>query len=94
LVIEKYNDSETINIGTGEDISILDLAHKIKEVVAFEGDLIWDITKPDGTPKKQLDVSKLKQIGFSKNISLDVRLEETYVWFLKALVDKSIPLKL
>jgi GDP-L-fucose synthase len=62
--------------------------------VSFNGDLIWDTTKPDGTPKKQLDISKLKQIGFSKNISLDVRLEETYDWFLKALVDKSIPLKL
>jgi GDP-L-fucose synthase len=93
-VIEKYNDSETINIGTGEDISILDLANKIKEVVDFNGDLIWDTTKPDGTPKKQLDVSKLKQFGFSNNISLDMRLEETYDWFLKALVDKSIPLKL
>ena len=94
MVIEKYNDSETINIGTGEDITILDLAHKIKEVVGFTGDLIWDITKPDGTPKKQLDVSKLKKLGFSAQTSLDIGLEETYSWFLKALKDKSIQLKL
>ena len=94
MVTEKYNDNETINIGTGEDITILDLAHKIKEVVGFTGDLIWDITKPDGTPKKQLDVSKLKKLGFSEQISLDIGLEETYIWFLKALEDKSIQLKL
>jgi len=94
MVIEKYNDSETINIGTGEDISIIDLAHKIKEVVDFNGDIIWDITKPDGTPKKQLDVSKLKQLGFSKHISLDIGLEETYSWFLKALENDSFKLKL
>jgi GDP-L-fucose synthase len=94
MVTEKYNDNETINIGTGEDITILDLAHKIKEVVGFTGDLIWDITKPDGTPKKQLDVSKLKKLGFSEQISLDIGLEETYSWFLKALEDKSIQLKL
>jgi GDP-L-fucose synthase len=94
MVTEKYNDNETINIGTGEDITILDLAHKIKEVVGFTGDLIWDITKPDGTPKKQLDVSKLKKLGFSKHISLDIGLEETYSWFLKALENDSFKLKL
>ena len=94
MVIEKYNESETINIGTGLDISILDLANKIKDVVGFKGDLIWDTTKPDGTPKKQLDISKLKRIGFSRNISLGQRLVETYDWFLKALKDESISVKL
>jgi GDP-L-fucose synthase len=94
MVIEKYNESETINIGTGLDISILDLANKIKEVVGFKGELIWDSTKPDGTPKKQLDVTKLKRIGFLRNISLDQRLVETYDWFLKALKDESVAVKL
>ena len=82
-LMENYEDNEIINIGTGEDIRIIDLAKLIKKITGFEGEIINDITKPDGTPKKLLDVSKLHNLGWKHKISLEKGLKITYDWFIK-----------
>lgn len=82
-MLEKYDRKEFINIGTGEDISIKDLAYLIKDIVNYEGELVFDNTKPDGMPKKLLDVSKMKKYGFSPSINLKEGLKSTYEFYLK-----------
>jgi GDP-L-fucose synthase len=81
FLMENYSDKELVNIGVGEDISIKDLALLIKDIVGFEGDLKWDTTKPDGTPRKLLDVSKLKNLGFEARISLREGISSVYEEF-------------
>ncbi len=71
-----------MNIGTGEDVTIRDLAEVIKEVVGFEGTLTFDTTKPDGTPRKLLDVSRMKSLGWQAKTGLREGIEKTYRWFL------------
>ena len=71
-----------INVGTGVDVTIRELAETIRDVVGFEGELVFDITKPDGTPRKLLDVSKLRGLGWQAKISLQAGLTSTYAWFL------------
>jgi len=71
-----------INVGTGVDVTIRELAETIKDVVGFEGELVFDTTKPDGTPRKLLDVSKLRGLGWQAKISLQAGLTSTYAWFL------------
>ena len=78
-----YNGSEVINIGTGVDITIKDLALTIKEVVGFEGDIYFNTEMPDGTPRKLLDVSKLKDLGWEYKISLREGIEKTYKDYVK-----------
>jgi len=82
LLLEKYDSSEIINVGCGEDISIRELAELICEVVGFDGDLAWDATKPDGTPRKLLDVTKLRGLGWKPSIPLRDGIARTYEWFL------------
>ena len=83
FLINNYSEDEIVNIGTGEDITIKDLALMIKEIVGFEGKIINDTTKPDGTPRKLLDVSKLHNLGWKHKTSLKEGIEETYQWFLE-----------
>ncbi len=71
-----------INVGTGEDCSIRLLAETIAQVVGFKGDIVFDTTKPDGTPRKLMDVSRLKDMGWSYRISLEEGLRDTYEWYL------------
>ena len=71
-----------INIGTGKEITIEQLAKKIKNVVGFEGDLIFDNSKPDGTPQKLMNVDLLRGLGWSYSTELSIGLEKTYQWFL------------
>ncbi|TRX04473.1 GDP-L-fucose synthase [Flavobacterium gawalongense] len=78
FLMENYNDSGLVNIGIGEDISILDLAYLVKEVVGFEGDILTDTTKPDGTPRKLMDVSKLNGLGWKAKISLAEGIQKVY----------------
>ena len=73
-----YNDSGPINIGTGSDISILELAEMIKKVVGYEGNINWDITKPNGTPKKLLEVTKIHSLGWQHTIALKEGIETVY----------------
>ena len=81
FLMEKYDDSSIINVGTGEDVSIKELAEKIKTTVGYEGDIIWDTTKPDGTPRKLLGVSKLHTLGWKYSTPLDQGIVSTYKWF-------------
>jgi GDP-L-fucose synthase len=85
FVMENYDDLEILNIGTGEDITIKNLAELIKRVAGYEGDIVWDTTKPDGAPRKLLDVSKLSKLGWKHKTSLDKGVELTYKWYKKNL---------
>ena len=78
-VLQEYNEKEHINIGTGEDISIKDLSELIKRKVNYNGEIIFDNSKPDGTPRKLLDVSKIKSMGWSHKISLEGGIEKTII---------------
>lgn len=83
FLINKYEGEQGIvNIGSGSDMTIKNLAEKIKKVVEFKGKINWDTTKPDGTPRKLLNVSRLKKLGWKSKISLDQGLKMTYRWFL------------
>jgi GDP-L-fucose synthase len=82
-LMKNYNSSEVINIGTGLDITIKDLALTIKEVVGFEGDIYFNTDMPDGTPRKLLDVSKLKDLGWEYKTSLKEGIEKTYKDYVK-----------
>lgn len=82
FLMETYSDETIINIGVGEDLSIRELAEMIRKVVGFEGDLVFDPEKPDGTPRKLLDVSRLHALGWRERIPLRQGIEETYRWFL------------
>lgn len=81
LCMKKYSNSDIINIGTGQDISIKDLADIIGDVVGFNGDVIWDNSKPNGTPRKVLNVDKIRNLGWQHIIDLRTGIEETYKWY-------------
>ena len=81
FLMKEYNDAEHINIGTGKDVTIMELAETVKEVVGFEGEIMWDGSKPDGTPRKLLDVSKINNLGWEATIELKEGIEKTYKWF-------------
>jgi GDP-L-fucose synthase len=82
LLLQEYDSPEIINVGFGEDISIRELAELICDVVAFDGELIWDKNKPDGTPRKLLDVTKLRALGWKPSIPLREGIARTYEWFV------------
>jgi GDP-L-fucose synthase len=82
FLLENYDSPEIINVGWGEDISIRELAELICDVVDFKGKLAWDSTKPDGTPRKLLDVTKLRSLGWNPDIPLREGIARTYDWFL------------
>lgn len=83
FLMENYDGEETVNIGTGEDVTIKELAEIIKEVVGYEGELNFDTSKPDGTPRKLLDVSKLNKLGWKYKIELRDGIEKSYKWYLE-----------
>ncbi|MEM6521168.1 MAG: GDP-L-fucose synthase [Cyanobacteria bacterium P01_C01_bin.70] len=85
FLMETYDRPEFINVGTGEEISIKDLALTIKAVVGFEGELELDTSKPDGTPRKLMDVSRLKELGWQAQTELKAGIEKTYAWYLDNL---------
>ena len=73
-----------INVGTGEDCTIKELVETVAKVVGYQGKIIFDSSKPDGAPRKLLDVSRLKKLGWQYNIKLEQGLSSTYQWFLSA----------
>lgn len=83
FLMDEYDEEEIINVGTGKDISISELAELIAEVIGFEGEIVYDTSKPDGTPRKLLDVSQLERIGWSADIGLRDGLEHAHAWFRK-----------
>lgn len=83
FLMENYSSEEIVNIGTGEDISIGEVALMIADVVGYGGEIHYDTTKPDGTPRKLLDISRLRSLGWSPSIELRQGIEETYRWYLE-----------
>jgi len=81
-LMENYDEKRFLNIGTGEDVSIKELAEMIREIVGYGGELVFDVTKPDGMPKKLLDVSKINALGWKHKTSLDEGLKMAYKHFL------------
>ena len=85
FLMENYNQNEIINIGSGKDLTIKDLALLMKKIIEFEGEIYFDSSKPDGTPKKLLDVSKLHSLGWNHTIELGEGIKETYKNYLTTL---------
>jgi len=82
FLMENYDDPDIINIGTGQDLSIADLAGIVRDVVGFEGGIVYDASKPDGTPRKLVDVGKINDLGWQAKIGLREGVAQTYQWFL------------
>src|SRR6266446_712688 len=82
LLLEKYDSPEIVNIGCGEDITVRELAELICDVVGFNGELVWDAAKPDGTPRKLLDITKIRALSWQPTIPLRQDIAQTYEWFL------------
>jgi len=82
-LMQNYVGDEIVNIGTGEDVAIRELAEIIKKIVGMQGEIVNDTTKPDGTPRKLLDVSKLHNLGWKHKTKLEEGIQTTYDWFLK-----------
>ncbi|HEU6440208.1 MAG TPA: GDP-L-fucose synthase, partial [Terriglobales bacterium] len=82
FLLEHYDSPDTINVGVGEDVTIRELAELVMTTVGYEGALDWDTSKPDGTPRKLLDVSRLRALGWSPTIALSDGVAATYAWFL------------
>ncbi|GLJ37027.1 hypothetical protein SUGI_0750270 [Cryptomeria japonica] len=83
FLMDKYSDFPHVNMGSGIEVTIKELAELVKEVVGFGGELKWDSTKPDGTPRKLMDSSRLASMGWNPNISLRDGLVDTYKWYLE-----------
>jgi GDP-L-fucose synthase len=81
VCLEKYDSDQHVNVGTGEDIEIKELATKIANLAGFTGEIVWDKAKPDGTPRKVLDVSKITNLGWKPSISLDSGIAQTVQWY-------------
>jgi GDP-L-fucose synthase len=85
FLMEKYSGLQHLNVGSGKEVTIKELAEIVKEVVGFEGELVWDSSKPDGTPRKLMDSSKLQSLGWTPKISLKDGLVDTYKWYSEHL---------
>ena len=85
FLMDNYSGTGIINIGVGEDISIKELAELVRDVVGYEGEIVHDTTKPDGTPRKLLDVGRLTDLGWHAKIPLKEGIEQTYRWFVNTL---------
>lgn len=83
FLMQQYDEPGIVNIGVGNDVSIRELAEIVKKIVGFEGELVFDATKPDGTPRKLMDVTRLNDLGWKAKIPLRTGIESTYAWFLR-----------
>ena len=83
FLMENYNDSEIVNVGCGEDQTIKVLAETIREIVGYSGSLEFDSSRPDGTPQKMLDISKIRVLGWTPEITLKNGLEQVYQWYIE-----------
>ena len=84
-VLYNYNGNELLNVGTGEDVTIKEAAEMVAKTVGYEGDIVWDHTKPDGTPRKVLDVSRIQATGWKSEVSLEEGLKRTVEWYAKSI---------
>lgn len=83
MLVDKYDGREIVNVGVGEDSTILELAENVKRAVGFGGKIRWDTSKPDGTPRKLLDVAKIRGMGWEPKVSMEEGIGLAYDWFLK-----------
>jgi GDP-L-fucose synthase len=83
LLMEQYNDKQFVNVGCGEDVSIKELTDLVKKVIGYEGEIRFDASKPDGTPRKLMDATKLRNMGWKPTISLEQGIALAYQDFLK-----------
>ena len=83
FLMDHYDDSEIINVGTGEDVSIQELAELVQETVGFQGSIFWDVTKPDGTPRKVGNIARITKLGWKANTKLKDGIRLTYAWYLR-----------
>jgi len=89
LAAKKYNKSEPVNIGAGFEISIKDLVYKIKNIIRYKGNIVWDTSKPDGQPRRRLDTSKAeREFGFKAKIDFDFGLKKTIDWYVSSLENR------
>ena len=91
FLMERYEGWDPVNVGSGEELSIAELARRVAAVVGFRGEIRFDTSRPDGTPRKLCDVSKIHQLGWRHRITLDQGLRETYAWYLAREADGTIP---
>lgn len=89
FLMENYDKEEHINVGTGEDVTIRELAESVARVVGFTGAVVQDVAKPDGTPRKLLDVGKINAMGWKARIPLKQGLEDAYAWYCSSLAEKA-----
>ena len=82
FMLENYDDDVALNVGTGVDITIKELTEVIADVIGYQGEILWDADKPNGTPRKLLDVSRLTNLGWSPKLSLREGIASTYIWYL------------
>ena len=80
--LEHKLDEHLYNVGSGKDVTIKELANTIQKITGHQGDIIWDSEKPDGTPRKLMDVSKMKEMGWHYSTELEEGIKKTYAWFL------------
>jgi GDP-L-fucose synthase len=83
FLLENYNESQFINVGAGEDCTIGELALIIKEVIGYNGEITWDTSKPDGMPRKILDVSRINKLGWKHSTNIKEGIQKTYEWYIK-----------
>jgi GDP-L-fucose synthase len=82
-ILKRYSGERHLNVGTGTDVTIAELAETVRRVVGFQGELVWDTSKPDGTPRKLLDVSRIEALGWRARTDLETGLAKTYDWYLR-----------
>ncbi len=90
FLLENYDSPEIVNVGCGEDVTIRQLAELICEVVGFEGEIVFDSSKPDGTPRKLLDVTKINTLGWTPQIPLRDGIAQTYQWYLQTSAKREV----
>jgi GDP-L-fucose synthase len=83
FLMQEYSGEDIVNVGVGDDVTIRELAETIKAVVGYEGQIVQDLSKPDGTPRKLMDVTRLRGLGWQARIGLREGIEQTYAWFLE-----------
>ncbi|KAL2502418.1 putative GDP-L-fucose synthase 2 [Forsythia ovata] len=88
FLMENYSGLEHVNVGSGKEVSIKELAELVKDVVEYKGEIVWDSSKPDGTPRKLMDNSKLAALGWEAKITLKDGLQDTYKWYMENVVNQ------
>ncbi len=84
LLLDRFSEPGPINVGVGEDLTIKELAEVVREVVGYKGEIIWDTSRPDGTPRKLLEVSRIRALGWKPHVDLTSGVREVYEWFSEA----------